>query len=631
LIVLAVGLSIALLPLTLAGGAVLGGIVFLATLIRPEVGLYLLIIAVPFGSVREIAISGFTVGAAEALVGLVLAAWLAKHVLSRSEVMIAARQVKIAYPPLVLPLLIFLGAILLSLTGALSLRYSFKEILKWLEVLGIYLFVANAIEREQAKAVVLLILLAGIGQALLGFYQFFGRVGPQAFVILGGFVRAYGTFEQPNPYGGYLGLVLPLACGILLGIGKPGYWRYWILDIDRLVAIIGLAVMGAALIMSWSRGAWLGFAAAFVLMNLAYSRRVAVLFALLCLLVSSVLVLGSIQALPQTIVQRFTDFLPFLHGLDVGAVKVSPANYAVLERMAHWQAAWGMFNDRPWLGVGIGNYEPVYPAYALQGWPLALGHAHNYYLNIAAEAGLIGLAAYLVLWGAAFWQAFRVIRATQGYWRGVAVGILGVLTHLAVHNFFDNLYVHNMYLHVAMLLGLLFVIVKSDPTRPTRPLPRAISHVEAHLPRTYAPPRGLMVQWSVLLQYQRAGTSQRKARARHGPGSGTGHWRLWLVVTTLRHDSGHASVVGGGAKATEVAATKPQLMSGAKCFRACPRVASRVWRHCPREPPRGQSTDPCSLLRARRPAVPQGSLESRYPVGIRSQGVRRWCPIAREC
>jgi hypothetical protein len=50
-----------------------------------------------------------------------------------------------------------------------------------------------------------------------------------------------------------------------------------------------------------------------------------------------------------------------------------------------------------------------------------------------------------------------------------------------VHNFFDNLYVHNMYLHVAMLLGLLFVIVKSDPTRPTRPLPRAISHVEAHL------------------------------------------------------------------------------------------------------------------------------------------------------
>ena len=234
------------------------------------------------------------------------------------------------------------------------------------------------------------------------------------------------------------------------------------MDIGYSVAILGLATMGTALIMSWSRGAWLGFAAAFVLMNLAHSRRAAVLFALICLLAASVLLLGSIQALPQSIVQRITDFLPYLRVFDVRGVKLTDANYAVVERMAHWQAAWGMFNDRPWLGVGIGNYEPVYPAYSLPGWTEPLGHAHNYYLNIAAEAGLIGLAAYLVLWGAAFWQAWKIIRMTQGYWRGVAVGILGVLTHLSVHNLFDNLHVHNIYLHVAMLLGLLFVIGQHD-------------------------------------------------------------------------------------------------------------------------------------------------------------------------
>jgi O-antigen ligase len=466
--------------LTLAGGAVLGGIVFLATVTRPEYGLYLLILAVPFGSVREITVSGFTVGAAEALVGLVLAAWLAR--------MVTAREGKIIYPPLVLPQLIFLGAILLSLTGALSLKYSFKEILKWLEVLGIYLFVANAIEREQARVVVLLMLLAGIGQAFLGFYQFFGRVGPQAFVVLGRFMRAYGTFEQPNPYGGYLGLVLPLAYGVLLGTRTLGIRKFgirkfvdsWIRheftslripnpeSTNLPVAVLGLATMGAALLMSWSRGAWLGFAAAFILMNLAYSRRGAALFALLCLLVASVLLLASIQVLPQSIIQRITDFLPYLRVFDARGVKVGPANYAVVERMAHWQAAWGMFSDRPWLGVGIGNYEPVYPAYALQGWPEPLGHAHNYYLNIAAEAGLIGLGAYLVLWGAAFWQAWKVVRAAQGYWRGMAAGILGVLTHLSVHNFFDNLYVHNMYLHVAMLLGLLFVAVKRETSNVKR-------------------------------------------------------------------------------------------------------------------------------------------------------------------
>ncbi len=190
-------------------------------------------------------------------------------------------------------------------------------------------------------------------------------------------------------------------------------------------------------------------------MNLVHSRRTAALFALACLLA---VLLGGFQLLPRPLTQRFADVAPYLGIFDVRGVKVTDENYALVERMAHWQAAWGMFSDRPWLGVGIGNYEPVYPAYALPGWEEPLGHAHNYYLNIAAEAGLVGLAAYLVLWGAAFREAWRTVRRTEGYWRGVAVGIFGALVHLSVHNLFDNLYVHNMYVHVAILLGLLHVI-----------------------------------------------------------------------------------------------------------------------------------------------------------------------------
>ena len=208
-VTLAAGLAIALLPLTLAAVIVLGSIAFTATLVRPEYGLYLLIFAVPWGSVGEIRLGAMTVGITEALVGLVLAAWLAK--------MVAAREIKIVQPPLLLPLLIFLGAILLSLTVTLSLQYSLKEVLKWLEVLGICLFVVNVIGKREAKVIVLLILLAGISQALLGIYQFFGRVGPEWFLLFDRFMRAHGTFEQPNPYGGYLGLVLPLAYSLWLG------------------------------------------------------------------------------------------------------------------------------------------------------------------------------------------------------------------------------------------------------------------------------------------------------------------------------------------------------------------------------------------------------------------------------
>jgi O-antigen ligase len=86
---------------------------------------------------------------------------------------------------------------------------------------------------------------------------------------------------------------------------------------------------------------------------------------------------------------------------------------------------------------------------------LPLGHAHNYYLNIAAESGVLGLAAYLSLWGMVLLACWQATRVTQGWHWGVALGILGVVVHLSVHNLFDNLFVHNMYLHLAILLAII--------------------------------------------------------------------------------------------------------------------------------------------------------------------------------
>jgi O-antigen ligase len=145
-------------------------------------------------------------------------------------------------------------------------------------------------------------------------------------------------------------------------------------------------------------------------------------------------------------------------------VEVTDANFAVVERMAHWQAGWQMWSEHPWRGVGMGNYAPVYPAYHIPPWEEPLGHAHNYYLNVAAETGLVGLLAYLLLWGAAFWQALRATRQSAGWERAAAIGVLGVLVHLSVHNLFDNLFVHNMYAHVAVLLALLPVLTHAAPS-----------------------------------------------------------------------------------------------------------------------------------------------------------------------
>jgi O-antigen ligase len=212
--------------------------------------------------------------------------------------------------------------------------------------------------------------------------------------------------------------------------------------------VTGLCVL--AIVMTWSRGAIIGFVAAFVVVNVVRSRRAAAIFLAVAFVLAA---LGAVQMLPTAVTQRFADFLPFLSVPDVSAVEVNPTNFAIVQRLAHWTAAWRMFVDHPWLGVGIGNYSALYPVYRVPSWPDPLGHAHNYYLNITAEAGLAGLAAYLLLWGAAMWQAFRTLGRTSGFAQGVALGVLGVLVYLSAHNFVDNLFVHNMYLHIAILLG----------------------------------------------------------------------------------------------------------------------------------------------------------------------------------
>ncbi len=462
LVVLAAGVVVALAPTDLSLALVGGSALAIAALVRPEWGVYALVFAVPFGSVRQVHVANFSLNVSEVCVGLVVAGWLAQ--------MVVRRQVVVPRAPLLGPLIIWLSVLTLTWLTAVSLSASLKETAKWVEVTLLYLFVASRFDEKTVRRTVVLILLAGVAEAVLGMAQFFGRIGPDGFLWstpVGLFMRAFGTFEQPNPYAGYLGLVAPLAYGLWLvhGAGRgsgsgPGLWRW----MTRATLYAGVAVLLAvAMLMSWSRGAMIGFAAAFVVMNVVRSRRAAAIFLASAFVLAA---LGAVQMLPSAITQRFVDFLPFLSIPDVSRVEVNPINFAIVQRLAHWTAAWRMFVDHPWLGVGIGNYGVAYAQYMVPPWTDALGHAHNYYLNVAAEAGLTGLAAYLILWVAAIWQALKALRRTSGFARGVALGVLGVLVQLSTHNFVDNLWVHNMYLHVAILLGCLAAvtpdITKSD-------------------------------------------------------------------------------------------------------------------------------------------------------------------------
>lgn len=472
LAILGLAIAVARLPLFLAAALVVGGGFATLVLVRPVWALVLLPFFVPFGSLADVRLGPAMVGGTELLLGLFFAAWLARG--------IALRGVQVRWAPLLLPFGLWISAQALSILGALSLAASLKELIKWGEMAALYTIASQELRRRDAVLVIAATLLAGALSGAHGLLQSLLRIGPEGFLFpLAGrvWLRAYGTFEQPNPYAGYLGVTVPLAYGIAvslldsrfsgvkrredqaessLSLGSGMVTRGAVLGFVTLTG--GLMMLG--LFLSLSRGAWIGAAVAAVSVSILLSRRM--LFASLVGATGGALflALGGVERLPTALRERATDFLPYLGLIDIRRVEITDANFAIIERLAHWWAAVGMFSDHPWLGVGIGNYPAVYPAYALPRWEDPLGHAHNFYLNVAAETGLVGLAAYLLLWIAALALTYRAIRRTTGLWRGVAVGSFGAFIHLSVHNFFDNLYVQGIYLQIALFLAIVTLLAR---------------------------------------------------------------------------------------------------------------------------------------------------------------------------
>ncbi len=445
---LGIALLIAMIPAAVSATLLAATGLALIVLIRPWLGLPLLALLAPFAALRPLPIGGLPLDGADLMLVWVLAAWLAQGV--------AQRRIVLPHPPLLWPMLALLAALGLSLIGAQSYREGLPELLKWVQVLALYLAVVALLPPQRSGWLLAALLAAGAAQSLLGVFQFLTQTGPDAFILLGRFMRAYGAFGQPNPYAGYLGLIAPLAMSLAIWSWTSQPRPASSLRIV-LLALAGLISLG--LLVSWSRGGWLAFAAAVAVVVLAHARRRALAaLALAGLAGLAVFLLGGGDLLPVSIADRLAGLREYVGLVDVARTEVTDANFSVIERIAHWQAALGMWRDHLWLGVGAGNYAVVYASYNLPRWYEPLGHAHNVYLNFAAEAGLPGLFTYLWLWLASLWQALRTAASGDRFTAAVGAGVLGALVHASIHNLFDNLWVQHIYLTLALMLGLLVVL-----------------------------------------------------------------------------------------------------------------------------------------------------------------------------
>jgi putative inorganic carbon (HCO3(-)) transporter len=183
-----------------------------------------------------------------------------------------------------------------------------------------------------------------------------------------------------------------------------------------------------------------------------------------------VLALGGVGALPSFVATRLASIARYVSLFDVGSVAITPDNFAVVERMSQMQAGARMFIAYPLTGVGPGNYSVAYPTFAVGQWYVSRGHAHNYYVHIAAEAGIVGAIAYLALLAGLARQALITLRCSSDIvWRSAAIGCCGIIAAAIGHDLFENVHVLSMGIQLASVWGLLTVIedLEKRPQNPT--------------------------------------------------------------------------------------------------------------------------------------------------------------------
>lgn len=253
---------------------------------------------------------------------------------------------------------------------------SLKPVAIFLSFMLWYFLIANLIRSwEWVERTVSSLLCSATLVALYGVYQNFFVGAVTTWQDVGMFSdisgRVVSTFENPNVLAEYLILCFPIAAARLLEAKTKR---------RRLVSLCVCGVLGACLVFTWSRGAWLGLLIGLFLFFLFFSDKT-----LVAVLLGFCAVPFLPFVLPESITNRF---------LSIGNLADTSTSY----RVHIWQGVLKMLRDHflGGIGVGVDVFHKVYPLYSLSGIESA-PHSHNLYLQVLVECGIFGLLMFLIL------------------------------------------------------------------------------------------------------------------------------------------------------------------------------------------------------------------------------------------
>ncbi len=327
---------------------------------------------------------------------------------------------------------VFAASIIISAAGVIKTYniYAFADKF-FINICYIFLFYyAVFLTDKRPRAGKKIITLMIFSASIMGVYGIFQALGVDFFPWKSGFSgRAASTLGNPNFLAGHMVLIIPLIYSLL--VSSRGAGKTALLSAAALITT-------AVLIFTQTRGAYLAYAAEMVVLVLMLLRlRPNLLAGKKRLMVSAAAVLvitaGAYFALNSGARERMKSVIQF-------------NDPSINIRLSLWENTLHMIKDNPLFGSGAGNFHIKYSYYQAKSLGPEMfensnfyksGHAHNDFLQFAAEYGLAGAGVFLLMIFVFYRGAARVnARKDENYgvFPGITAGITGMLVH-GVFNF----------------------------------------------------------------------------------------------------------------------------------------------------------------------------------------------------
>jgi len=380
---------------------------------------------------------------------------------------ISQEKIKFIHSPLDFSIIAFMAICIFSLTWSNTPFVSLKELPLFLTGPLLYFIITNNINyNKRINHILSVMLIIGGLFGIYGILQYKG-IDFSLWIRNLGRNKVFGLFGNVNYFAEYLIVLLPLAISLFFVCRNKVY---------KTLLLGGILAIGGSLILTFTRGSYLAIGISSLFMFFLYltsqgknfikeHKKIFILFLVLIILVTFLFALPNPLNKPGTIISKIK-----------GRISIAQLtkDYSLRRRFAIWKFTTMIIQDYPILGSGLGtfkynslNYQAKFFDQGENRYLFPYGiadKAHNEYLQLGAEIGILGLGIFLWIVITYFNYGIKFLKRIEDkYKQGIIIGLMGGIIAILV----DAIFGFPLHLPATLVLfwltiGLTITVIKIE-------------------------------------------------------------------------------------------------------------------------------------------------------------------------